>query len=137
MGGEDTKTPPSLGVFEESPQAPLNPWGVPPSPNPATPPDEVCGAQGALEGQDLLQEGLGGRGDPVGELDLELDDEVPALVGGAGVGQPLPRDAPLHPRLQHVLENHRDGAAVQRGDGHCAATQGLAGGMGGDTSPPS
>lgn len=76
----------------------------------------------------LLQDLSGLRGYSVREADFELDNQVSALGGDLGEGQPLATQ-PLHrARLDDVAAGQGDHAPIQGGNVHSAAAQGLEGG---------
>jgi len=75
----------------------------------------------------VLSDDLSGLwGDPVGEADGELNDEVAALRRVLGEGKPLPPEPLDRARPDDVVAGQRDHPLVQRGDVHGAATQRLA-----------
>lgn len=81
---------------------------------------------GVLGLGEVLSDDLSGLGgDPVGEVDGKLHDEVAALRRVLGERQALPPEALQHPRLDDVVAGEGDDAVFQSGNADGAATQSL------------
>lgn len=73
----------------------------------------------------MLDDLAGLRRDPVGELHLELHQQVAALGRALGQGQAFAPQAPDGARLDDVAARHGHHPAVEGGDVHGAAAQSL------------
>lgn len=73
----------------------------------------------------MLDDLAGLRRDPVGELHLELHQQVAALGRALGQGQAFAPQAPDGARLDDVAARHWHHPAVEGGDVHGAAAQSL------------
>lgn len=75
---------------------------------------------------EVLSDDLSGlRGDPVGEVDGKLHDEVTALGRVLGERQAFAPEPLHHPRLDDVVAGEGDDAVFQCGNANSAATQSL------------